>query len=56
MTVNDHDQFSGLNPVHIAASEGDVGKIVQLMDEGAELDVPALGGETGAFAIEAFRR
>lgn len=44
MTINDHDQFTGLNAVHVAASEGNVKKLVELMDDGAELDVPALGG------------
>ena len=44
MTINDHDQFTGLNAVHVAASEGNVKKLVELMDEGALLDVPALGG------------
>ena len=44
MTINDHDQFTGLNAVHVAASEGNVKRLVELMDDGAELDVPALGG------------
>ena len=44
MTINDHDQFTGLNAVHVAASEGNVKKLVELMDDGAELDIPALGG------------
>ena len=50
MTINDHDQFTGLNAVHVAASEGDVKRLVELMDEGAELDVPALGGTISRFS------
>ena len=51
MTINDHDQFTGLNAVHVAASEGNVKRLVELMDDGAELDVPALGGIVVAISL-----
>jgi len=51
MTINDHDQFTGLNAVHVAASEGNVKRLVELMDDGAELDVPALGGMFISFVM-----
>jgi hypothetical protein len=53
MTINDHDQFTGLNAVHVAASEGNVKRLVELMDDGAELDVPALGGMFLSFVFRA---
>jgi len=54
MTINDHDQFTGLNAVHVAASEGNVKKLVELMDDGAELDIPALGGAKNSRIAIAF--
>jgi hypothetical protein len=54
MTINDHDQFTGLNAVHVAASEGNVKKLVELMDDGAELDIPALGGAKNSHIAIAF--
>ena len=55
MTINDHDQFTGLNAVHEAASEGNVKRLVELMDDGAELDVPALGGIVVAISLSLSR-
>ena len=55
MTINDHDQFTGLNAVHVAASEGNVKRLLELMDDGAELDVPALGGIVVAISLSLSR-
>jgi len=41
--VNDHDTFSGLAPLHVAAKDGDLKKLVEIMDDGADVNIRACG-------------
>ena len=43
MGVDDHDTFSGLTPLQQAAQEGDVAKVVELLDAGADVNIQANG-------------
>ena len=43
MGVNDHDTFSGLAPLHVAAKDGDLKKLVEIMDDGADVNIRACG-------------
>ena len=43
MGVNDHDTFSGLTPLHEAAANGDLAKVVEIMDDGADVNIRACG-------------
>ena len=43
MGINDHDTFSGLAPLHKAAADGDLAKVIELMDDGADVDIRACG-------------
>ena len=43
MGVNDHDTFSGLTPLHEAAAKGDLAKVVEIMDDGADVNIRACG-------------
>lgn len=43
MGVNDHDTFSGLTPLHEAAANGDLSKVVEIMDDGADVNIRACG-------------
>ena len=41
--MNDHDTFSGLAPLHVAAKDGDLKKLVEIMDDGADVNIRACG-------------
>lgn len=43
MGVDDHDTFSGLTPLQQAAQEGDVAKVIELLDAGADVNIQANG-------------
>ena len=43
MGVDDHDTFSGLTPLQQAAQQGDVAKVVELLDAGADVNIQANG-------------
>ena len=53
MGVNDHDTFSGLAPLHVAAKDGDLKKLVEIMDDGADVNIRACGEVRGAPARRA---
>eukprot|EP00227_Mantoniella_beaufortii_P012991 CAMPEP_0197586322 /NCGR_PEP_ID=MMETSP1326-20131121/8320_1 /TAXON_ID=1155430 /ORGANISM="Genus nov. species nov., Strain RCC2288" /LENGTH=177 /DNA_ID=CAMNT_0043150925 /DNA_START=99 /DNA_END=632 /DNA_ORIENTATION=- len=50
MGVDDHDTFTGLTKLHAAAYAGDVEKVVELMDAGADADIQANGENSGKTA------
>jgi len=43
MGVDDHDTFTGLTPLQAAAAEGNVSRVIQLLDQGADADIQANG-------------
>merc|ERR1712164_93284 len=47
MGVNYHDTFSGLAPLHVAAKDGDLKKLVEIMDDGADVNIRACGESNG---------
>ena len=43
MGINDHDTFTGLAPLHKAAADGDLEKVIALLDDGADGNIRACG-------------
>ena len=43
MGVDDHDTFSGLTPLQQAAADGNLEKLIELMDAGADVNIQANG-------------
>ena len=43
MGINDHDTFTGLAPLHDAARDGDLEKVIALLDDGADGNIRACG-------------
>ena len=43
MGVDDHDPFSGLTPLQQAAADGNLEKLIELMDAGADVNIQANG-------------
>jgi hypothetical protein len=43
MGVDDHDTFTGLTPLQSAAHDGNIGKVIELLDAGADLNIQANG-------------
>ena len=43
MGVDDHDTFTGLTPLQSAAYEGNLEKVIELLDAGADVNVQANG-------------
>jgi hypothetical protein len=43
MGINDHDTFTGLAPLHKAAADGDLAKVIALLDDGADGNIRACG-------------
>mmetsp|Transcript_26300 Transcript_26300/g.42152 ORF Transcript_26300/g.42152 Transcript_26300/m.42152 type:complete len:178 (+) Transcript_26300:127-660(+) len=50
MGVDDHDTFSGLTPLQAAAFGGDVAKVIELLDAGADVNIQANGENAGKTA------
>ncbi|CEG01398.1 Ankyrin repeat [Ostreococcus tauri] len=52
MGIDDHDTFSGLTQLHKAAAEGDLKKVIECLDSGADISIRACGesnaGKTAA--------
>ena len=53
MGVNDHDTFSGLAPLHVAAKDGDLKKLVEIMDDGADVNIRACGEVRVGYTFDA---
>lgn len=43
MGIDDHDTFSGLTQLQAAAADGNVDKVVELLDAGADANIQANG-------------
>ena len=43
MGVDDHDTFSGLTPLQQAAADGNLEKLIELIDAGADVNIQANG-------------
>ena len=43
MGIDDHDTFTGLTQLQAAAADGNVDKVVELLDAGADADIQANG-------------
>ena len=43
MGVDDHDTFTGLTQLQAAAAEGNVSRVIELLDQGADADIQANG-------------
>ena len=43
MGVDDHDTFTGLTPLQSAAHDGNLEKVIELLDAGADMNIQANG-------------
>lgn len=43
MGVDDHDTFTGLTQLQAAAAEGNVSRVIELLDQGADANIQANG-------------
>ena len=43
MGVDDHDTFTGLTPLQAAAHDGNIQKVIELLDAGADMNIQANG-------------
>ena len=43
MGVDDHDTFTGLTQLQAAAAEGNVSRVIELLDRGADANIQANG-------------
>lgn len=50
MGIDDHDTFTGLTPLQGAAHEGNIAKVIELLDAGADLNIQANGEVRAAAA------
>lgn len=50
MGVDDHDTFTGLTPLQSAAHDGNLEKVIELLDAGADMNIQANGENAGKTA------
>jgi len=43
MGIDDHDTFTGLTQLQSAAADGNIDKVIELLDAGADADIQANG-------------
>ena len=43
MGIDDHDTFTGLTQLQSAAADGNIDKVIKLLDAGADADIQANG-------------